>query len=148
MRVLVEQPKVKIVSDGVKVIKSGSVKVISEGVQGSSGTNAQNLKSMSVISPLATEDIVLFYTDAALTLRNIVFNVNEGSLDWNVGYSSMRDGVLTKIFTNDRTLADATESISSFDVVTIPANSFFRFITSDKVGSVIDAHLTILYLTA
>ena len=148
MRVLTSKSEVKIYSDTTKIIKGLPTKVVSHAMQGEMGVNAQNLKSLSIISPLAGEDVVLFYTDVALSVKHIVFNVNGGSLDWNLGFSTERSGTLTKVFTADKTTPDMTESINLFDNDSIPANSFIRFVTSDKVGTVQDIHLTLLYLLA
>jgi hypothetical protein len=111
----------------------------------SGGFNAQNLKGLSMTSPGSTEDIVLFYTDAALEITKVIIApVGGGSIDWNILSSATRSGAGTNLFTADE-VNSATETFIAFDNENVVADRFLRFIISAKTGTVSDLHLSIFY---
>lgn len=111
----------------------------------SGGFNAQNLKSLYIVAPLSTEDIVLFYTDAALEVTKVIMApTGGGSIDWNILSSATRAGAGTDLFTADE-VNSATETFTAFDNEAIAADRFVRFIISAKSGTVNDVHITLFY---
>ncbi len=113
------------------------------GTQGPIGPSAQNLKSLYIISPNSAEDLVLFFTDEALTISKVLIAATGGgSIDWNLILSSTRSAVGTNVFTLDKTTSGA-ETITTFDDATIDANSYIRFEIVGKTGTVSDVHLTL-----
>ena len=112
---------------------------------GAQGAAAQNLKSLFMLAPNSTEDIVIFFTDAAIEITKlIIVPTGGGSIDWNILSSSTRAGAGTNLFSADENNS-AMETFTTFDNELISANKFLRFILSAKTGTITDLHLTLFY---
>lgn len=114
-------------------------------IPGTQGASAQNLKSIYMLAPNSTEDIVIFFTDAAIDISKVIIApTGGGSIDWNVLVSATVDGAGTNVFTVDENNSE-TETFTVFDNESVSANKFIRLVISGKTGTISALHLTLFY---
>lgn len=132
-------------ASAVSVAVSSSPVAVSVSTAGSQGASAQNVKGASLLAPNSTEDIVFFYSDAAITISKVIIAVTGGgSIDWNIRASATRAGAGDDVFSSDQTDSGA-EVITSLDTTSFVADRYYRFIISGTSGSIDDVHVSIFY---
>lgn len=109
-------------------------------------------KSITVENPTASENIVMFYTDVAITVSNIYASIvgSGTSVTIDPQFKNYRDGTGA---TNVDILNSATaitskttaQNLTGFNDATIPANSYIVLITTGLSGTITELHLTIKY---
>lgn len=133
-------------SNGVDIFTYDDIRMFAFGTGAKLGTAAYNLgvasngfivetaivakqgsKSISIIDPVATDDITMFFTPVAITITdarshitgttNVVFNIN---------HAATRTGLQLNVFTSNITLTSTAgqSNSSGFNDATIPANSW------------------------
>ena len=136
----VDGPTLSVTREGDPTLTVSAV-----GAQGGTGLPAQNLKSFSIVSPSATEDIVFFFTDAELEITKVLVAVTGGGeATWNLIKSSTRSATGTNVFTIDKATTGAS-TIESFDEPTVSEDSYIRFSLLSFTGLITDIHLTLFY---
>lgn len=107
-----------------------------------------NKKSISIESPTATEDIILFFTTTAMTLTQIRSVLIGGtSVDFRINYGTDVSAAGTQTTTNAITCNSTTTGVSTttFSSATIPANNFVWLLTSAVSGTVNQLHVTLVF---
>ena len=108
-------------------------------------------KSITVENPTASiENIVMFYTDVAITITNIYATRLGGtSVTIQPQYRVNRDGTSTNtnILSSATAITNTTtaQNLTSFSNASVPANRFVVLTTTAISGSPTELHLTIKY---
>jgi hypothetical protein len=109
------------------------------GTSGTSGTAAVNQYIMTMDNPLATENAVIGYTTADITISNIyaVVKGTSPSVTINPTHTTDRSITGTTILSAEVAITGTTtpHNLTSFNDNTIPANSYILFITSATGGT-------------
>lgn len=123
------------------------------GVTATSHTHALTLpkviKSLTVESPTATEDICMFYVPEAMTISN-VYAVVKGttpSVTINPVQTTDRSSAGTAILTTATAITNTTtgQNLTSFNDATVPSGSWIVFKTTAQSGTVTELTITIAY---
>lgn len=127
------------------------VQISAGSMQGATGLNSLNLKSFTMDSPTASENITLFYIDTAITITAVRGVLYDGSgtpsVTIDILHAADRSTAGTSIFAAPREIT----SISTGDDLTlggttyIPANRFIWFVISAKSGTVPEINVTMFY---
>ena len=133
------------------LIVSQSITAESFGGGGSSLTGIPMSKAISIINPIATEDITLFYTRRAITIsemNTILSGSGDLSINWTTRHDTNRTGSGTEIITGGTvsTISGSIEIIKTFNDATIPSGSMIWLETNNEIsGSIGEFHLDIEY---
>lgn len=94
-------------------------------------------KSVTITNPSGSENITLFYVNAAATVQQLTASVRgtTPSINVNVFYAPTPATSGTPLVTGGITVTD-TSITTSFSNAVIPANSYVRLATSAKSGTV------------
>jgi len=104
-------------------------------------------KGMSVTSPTATENIMMYFTPIVITVTNVqeALSGSTPSVTYILGYSSTRSGVLTNIVASHAATSTTGVAATLTANVSIPANSYIILTTSATSGTVNDLSIAINY---
>lgn len=102
-------------------------------------------KSVTIVNPTGTEDIMMFYVNAACTIQQITASVkgpSSQSITFDIRYGASPTGTGTSVVTGG-TSVSTTQIVTSFTNATIPANSYVRVVTSNMTGDVDELAISI-----
>ena len=105
-------------------------------------------KGITLVSPTATENMVMFYTDVAITITRAAEAVKgtSPSVTYNIRFGTDRSAVGTALFASDRAVTSLTgTTTTTFANASIPAGSWVRIVTSAVSGTIDDFHVTLIY---
>lgn len=106
-------------------------------------------KSVTVETPTATEDIMLFHTDVAITVRQLtaVLRGTSPSVTWTLRYNSDRSATGTEVITTGTITTNTStgEDLTVFSNPNIPADSFVWLETTAIGGTVDELALTVTF---
>lgn len=106
-------------------------------------------KSISVESPTNSEDITLFYTDIAITMKefNTVMTGTSPSITYTVKHESDRSAAGDEVVTGGSTTTSTTagDSVTSFNDATVPANRWLWLETTASGVAQTSFHITMRY---
>ena len=106
-------------------------------------------KAIVLPQPTASDNIPMFYTAVAITVRQVndVVDGTTPSVDWNVKHAATRNsGSPNLLFAADRTTtSQAGASTTTFNDATIPAGSWVWLETSALSGTVDVLQITVFY---
>lgn len=106
-------------------------------------------KAISVEDPTSSEDISVFFTNAALTITEIraVVRGSSPSVTWTIRHGTDRSAAGSEAVTGGTTTtSESTGSdVTSFDDATVVADSFIWLETTAQSGTVDELHVTIVY---
>lgn len=113
-------------------------------------TNAKFIKSVTVESPTATEDISLFFTPEAITIteiRAVLVGSATPSVTWTIRHGSDRSAAGNEVVTSGTTTTSTTtgSDVTSFNDATIAADSFVWLETTAQSGTVDEINISIVY---
>lgn len=94
-------------------------------------------KSVTIVSPAGTENITLFYVNAAVTVQQLTASVRgtSPSINVNIYYAPTPATSGTSLVTGGVTVTSSSIT-TSFANSVIPANSYVRMLLSSKTGTV------------
>lgn len=109
-------------------------------------------KGVAVESPSASEHIILFYTEYAITVAKLVAVLTGSStpsVTWTVRFATDASAVGTEVVTGGTVTTSITSGsvVSSFSDATIPAGSFVWLETTAQSGTVSLLSVSIIYTT-
>jgi hypothetical protein len=128
---------------------AGSVVLTLPANSGTVATLESRSKSISVISPVITDNITFFYTDTTLTVRKVV-SVVQGTtpnVTFNLTYANTRaTGTVGTDITGSTVCANTTNGVitTTFTNATIPANNYVVLQFSVVTGTVNEIAITML----
>ncbi len=106
-------------------------------------------KSITVESPTATEDIMCFYTDVAIAMRQLtaVLRGTTPSVTWTLRYDSDRSAAGTEVITTGTVTTNTStgQDLTIFSNPNIPADSFVWLETTAIGGTVDELALTMIF---
>lgn len=109
----------------------------------------EQVKSITIESPTASEDIPLWYAVQALTITRIdaVCRGTSPSVTWTIRHSSDRSAAGNEVVTGGSTTTSTTtgNSVLSFNDATIPAGSWIWLETTATSGTISDIVISIQY---
>lgn len=114
-------------------------------------TKANNflIKTITIESPTASEDITLFFTDDAITITqlNAVSVGTTPSVTYTIRHGSDRSATGNEVVTGGSTTTSTTtgDEVTSFNDATIPAGSWVWLETTAQSGTVTNTNITIEY---
>lgn len=104
--------------------------------------------SLTVADPTNTDDIILFRTEAGITIDSVyaVF-VGGDSIDFNIVFDDSVDNAGTSVYTTDKTVTSATtgNKFTSGDEPYIPQSAWIRAKITAVVGVVTQFSFTVYY---
>lgn len=108
-------------------------------------------KSITLVNPTNSENLLLFFTDKQLSLsqiRSVLAGSGSPSVTFSLRYGGDVSASGTEVVTGGITCTNTTTGLSttSFDNGTIAANSFVWLTTSAVSGSVDSLHLSITFV--
>lgn len=109
------------------------------------------VKSITVESPTATEDLTLFFTDDAITITQLNAVLPNGtatpSVTYTIRHSTDRSAAGNEVVTSGSTVTSVTTGaeVTSFNDATIPAGSWVWMETTAQSGTVPALHVSIEY---
>jgi len=110
--------------------------------------NPVQSKSITIISPTATEDASIFYTDDAITITKIVFVITGAtSATTTIRHHTDRNNAGNEVVTGG-TVANSTTTgnvVTSFNDATVPADSFVWLETTALSSTPTSLSVTIFY---
>lgn len=95
-------------------------------------------KSVTIVNPTGSDDITLFYVNAAVTVQQITASVKGSaspSINFDIRYGATPTAIGTSVVSGG-TLVSTQNVITNFDNAAIPANSYVRLVTSSMSGDV------------
>jgi hypothetical protein len=147
---------------GTTVDAAGEVTV--DTTQGTRGTGTFNLydgtaervlspmrsRSITVESPTSAEDISMFFTNSAITVREmraVLVGSSTPSVTWTVRHSTDRSAVGNEVVSGGTTTTSTTtgSDVTAFNDATIPADSFVWLETTAQSGTVGQINITVFY---
>jgi len=105
-------------------------------------------KSVSIVSPLSSENLTLFYTDRPITITKVVESAagSSPSVTYNLRYASARNASGTAVFAVDRTVTSNSGTVvTAFEAAAIPAGSYVWLTTSAASGVINDFSITLIH---
>lgn len=107
-------------------------------------------KSITVLSPGATEDDSMFFTDVAITVQKMVAVLTGSStpsVTWTIRHSTDRSATGNEVVTSGTTTTSVTTGsvVTTFNDATIPANSFVWLETTAQSGTVSSINISLRY---
>jgi hypothetical protein len=98
---------------------------------------------MTVLSPSSGDEGTYFYTNAALTISEIVVVLRGGtSVAWSMKYGTDRSAAGTNIDTNTSSSTTTGTSYTTLDDNTVPADNFIWIEFTTVTGAVDELHFT------
>jgi len=110
------------------------------------GVLGPEIKAITLTTPIAGDDLTMFYTTRAYTVEQINDTINgSGSVSYNVGWATNRTGsAFTNLFATDRAISTPSgSSTTTFANTSIPANSWVRFVVSSVTSSTTVNHVNV-----
>lgn len=94
-------------------------------------------KSVTIVNPTGSENVTLFYVNAACTLQQLTASVRgtSPSITVDVYYAPTPATSGTSLVSGGVAVTD-TSIVTSFTNTVIPANSYVRMLLSNKTGTV------------
>jgi hypothetical protein len=131
-------------------IEAGAGMAISEsGSTITLASNAEYIKSATIEAPTATENITLFYTRKAITIREVsdVMRGTSPSVTWQIKYAATRNsGSPTNLFSASRTTTSLSgATTTTFNDATIAAGNWIWLETSAVSGTNDSLAISITY---
>jgi len=131
-------------------IEAGAGMAISEsGSTITLASNAEYIKSATIEAPTATENITLFYTRKAITIREVsdVMRGTSPSVTWQIKYAATRNsGSPTNLFSASRTTTSLSgATTTTFNDATIAAGNWIWLETSAVSGTNDSLAISIAY---
>lgn len=113
-------------------------------IQAVQSAGAVGPKSVTVMNPNGSDDITLFFVNAAVTAQQITASVKgtSPSIKVDIVYGSTPSASGTSLVTGGITVTD-TAVVTSFSNASIPANSYVRLKTSSMTGAVTELAVSI-----
>lgn len=112
-------------------------------------SNGTQSKAITVEFPTSTDDVLMFYTDVAITITKIadVLQGSSPSVTYDIVHSTdASSGSPNELIGTDRTLTSTTGSTTtSFSDPTVPAGSWVKLKPSATSGTVNAINVTIIY---
>lgn len=107
-------------------------------------------KGITVESPTSSEDLSIFFTEAAITVTKMVavlVGSSTPSVTWTIRHSTDRSATGNEVVTSGTTTTSTTTGsvVTSFNDATIPANSFVWLETTAQSGTVGQISITLIY---
>ena len=111
---------------------------------------ARSGKSLTIESPVADDDISMFFTNEAITItemRAVLIGSDTPSVTWTVRHSTDRSAAGNEVVTSGTTTTSTTtgSDVTSFNDATIPADSFVWLEVTAQSGTVTQMHLTVIF---
>ena len=106
--------------------------------------------SITIESPTATEDLSIFFTNAAITvseIRAVLVGSATPSVTWTIRHGTDRSAAGAQVVTGGTTTTSTTtgSDVTVFNDATVVADSFLWLETTAKSGTVTELHVTIIY---
>ena len=104
--------------------------------------------SATVVDPVATDDMTLFFTPVAITVTDVRSHITgTTNVVFNIQHASTRTGTGLDVFTSDITLTSTAGQSNStgFNDATIPANSYVWVEVVSVSGTPTRFHATVIY---
>lgn len=93
-------------------------------------------KSVTILNPSGTENLTLFFVNAAVTVQQLTASIRgSGSITVDVFYAPTPATSGTSLVTGG-VVVTSTSITTSFANAVIPANSYVRMVLSSKTGTV------------
>ena len=107
-------------------------------------------KSITIELPDNAEDISMFFSNAAITvkeIRAVLIGASTPSVTWTVRHGTDRSATGAEVVTSGTTTTSVTtgSDVTSFNDATIVADSFVWIETTAQSGTVTELHITIVY---
>jgi hypothetical protein len=105
-------------------------------------------KSISIIDPVATDDITMFFTPVAISVENALSHITGATnVVFNINHSATRTGTPLDVYTSDITLTSTAgqSNAAGFNDATIPANSWVWLDVVSVSGTPTAFSLTLIY---
>lgn len=102
-------------------------------------------KSVTIVNPTGTDDLMLFYVNAACTIQQITASVKgvlSPSINFDIRFAPSPSDTGTSVVTGGINVS-STQIVTSFNNATIPANSYVRVVTSSMTGDVDELAISI-----
>ena len=108
------------------------------------GAGAIGPKSVTIVNPSGTENITLFYVNAACTVQQMTCNVKgtTPSINVDVYFAPTPAASGTSLLAGGVTVTN-TSITTSFSNAVIPANSYVRLLVSAKTGTVTELAISL-----
>ena len=108
------------------------------------------IKSITVEDPTGSEDISMFFTNAAITItemRAVLVGSSTPSVTWTIRHGSDRSATGAEVVTSGTTTTSTTtgSDVTSFNDATIPADSFVWLETSAQSGTVDSINISLIF---
>jgi len=108
------------------------------------------VKSITIETPTASEDITWWYTDVAITIKKLnsgIMGDTTPSVTWTIRHNSDRSAAGNQVVTGGTTSTNTTTVVStiSFNDATIPAGSFIWVETTAQSGNVTELNVSMEY---
>lgn len=118
-------------------------------INSETGAGPTLFEKFTIPDIVATDDMLLFYTDVAITITKVANAIQGGTnVVWNLTHdTTANSGTPNSVFTSDVTTSSEAGTVTStgFSDATIPAGSWVRLKTTSVSGTVLFHHLTIVY---
>ena len=104
--------------------------------------------SATIVDPVATDDMTLFFTPVAITVTDVRSHITgTTNVVFNIQHASTRTGTGLDVFTSDITLTSTAGQSNStgFNDATIPANSYVWVEVVSVSGTPSRFHATVIY---
>lgn len=110
----------------------------------------QHSKSITIVNPTSSEDISMFFTNDAITIKEIravLIGSATPSVTWTVRHGTDRDATGAEAVTGGTVTTSITtgSDVISFDDATIDVDSFVWVETTDQSGTVTEIAITVVY---
>lgn len=105
-------------------------------------------KPVTIVSPTSSEDVSMFFTTRALTIKKMlaVTRGTSPSLTWTIRHGIDRSATGAEVVTGGTTTTtESGESITTFNDPTIIANSYVWLESTAESGTTNEFHTTIIY---
>lgn len=105
-------------------------------------------KAISVLTPVDTDDIALFFTVHEITITALSAVVAGGtpSVTWTIRFAANRDDAGTEVVTGGtETTSESGQQVTSLDEPVVPANSWLKLLVTATDGVPSELHVTIHY---
>ena len=107
-------------------------------------------KSITLTNPTNSEKLLLFYTDAELTvaqIRSVLIGTSTPSVTFSIRYGTDVSATGTEVVSDGITCTNTTTGLSttSFNNATVPANNYVWLTTSATSGTVTQLAVTLIF---
>lgn len=102
-------------------------------------------KSVTIVNPTGVDDLMMFYVNAACTIKQITASVkgsSSPSINFDIRFAPNPSDTGTSVVTGGTNVSQ-TQIVTTFNNATIPANSYVRVVTSSLTGDVDELAISI-----